>query len=115
MAQKRGHAEALLERLAGCIDKGRNLVAETQKQVAGYVVTVREVDALLDPKTNQCRKRKQLFGVLVIVHGANKIKHIYLSLFSRISASYAVGWRFGKHKCFWMEQRLPRFPDLFAP
>src|SRR6202035_5544209 len=35
-AQKRGHAEALLERLAGCIDKGRSLVASTQKQVAGY-------------------------------------------------------------------------------
>ena len=54
----------LLERLAGCIDKGRNLVAETQKQVARYVVTIREVDGLLDPTTNRCRKRKQLFGVL---------------------------------------------------
>jgi hypothetical protein len=36
----------------------------TQKQVAGYVVTIREVDALLAPATNRCRKRKQLFGVL---------------------------------------------------
>ena len=29
--QKRGHAEALLERLAGCIDKGRNLVVADAK------------------------------------------------------------------------------------
>jgi hypothetical protein len=40
------------------------LVVATQKQVAGYVVTIREVDALLDPTTNPCRKRKQSFGVL---------------------------------------------------
>jgi hypothetical protein len=50
--------------LTGCIDKGRNLVVETQKQVAGYVVTIREVDALLDPATNRCAKRKQMFEAL---------------------------------------------------
>jgi len=54
----------LLERLAGCIDKGRNLVAAAQKQLAEYVVTIREVDALLDPMTNRCAKRKQTFGAL---------------------------------------------------
>jgi hypothetical protein len=54
----------LLERLTGCIDKGRNLVAEEQKQLAGYGVTIREVDALLDPTTNRCAKRKQRFGAL---------------------------------------------------
>jgi hypothetical protein len=48
----------------GCIDKGRNLVVETQKQVKAYVATICEVDALLDPATNRCAKRKQLFGVL---------------------------------------------------
>ena len=37
---------------------------ETQAQVAGYVATIREVDALLDPATGRCAKRKQLFGVL---------------------------------------------------
>jgi len=37
---------------------------KTQRQVARYAVTVREVDVLLDPTTNRCRKRKQLFGVL---------------------------------------------------
>jgi hypothetical protein len=54
----------LLERLAGCLDKGRSLVAAAQKQVAAYVVTIRAVDALLDPATNRCAKRKQLFGAL---------------------------------------------------
>jgi len=48
----------------GCIDKGRNLVTATQKQVAAYVVTIREVDAMLDPATNRCAKRKQMFGAL---------------------------------------------------
>ena len=39
-------------------------MAATQKQVAAYVVTIREVDALLDPTTNRCAKRKQQFGAL---------------------------------------------------
>jgi hypothetical protein len=53
-----------LERLTGCIDKGRNLVVKTQKQVAKYVATIRDVDALLDPATNPCAKRKQRYGAL---------------------------------------------------
>jgi hypothetical protein len=40
------------------------LVAATQKQVAEYVVTIREVDALLDPAMGRCAKRKQIFGAL---------------------------------------------------
>jgi hypothetical protein len=40
------------------------LVAATQKQVAGYVATIREVDGLLDPATGPCAKRKQLYDVL---------------------------------------------------
>jgi hypothetical protein len=54
----------LLERLVGCIDKGRKLVAATQKQVASYVATIREVDAMLDPATDRCAKRKRLYGAL---------------------------------------------------
>jgi hypothetical protein len=50
--------------LTGCIDKGRNLVVATQKQVAEYVITIREVEALLDPATNRCAKRKQRYGAL---------------------------------------------------
>jgi hypothetical protein len=52
-----------LERLAGCIDKGRNLVVATQKQVAGYVATIRKVDALLDPATDRCAKRRRRYDV----------------------------------------------------
>ena len=48
----------------GCIDKGRSLVAATQKQVAEYVATIRQVDALLDPATNRCVKRKKLYDTL---------------------------------------------------
>jgi hypothetical protein len=40
------------------------LVAATHKQVGGYVVTIREVDALLDPATERCAKRKQKFEAL---------------------------------------------------
>lgn len=50
--------------MTGCIDKGKNLVAETQKRVAEYVVTIREVDALLDPATGRCAKRKRKFAAL---------------------------------------------------
>jgi hypothetical protein len=40
------------------------LVVETQAQVAEYVATIREVDALLDPTTGRCAKRKQKFAAL---------------------------------------------------
>ena len=50
--------------MTSCIDKGRNLVLETQKQVAEYVATIREVDSLLDPARGRCAIRKQTFGRL---------------------------------------------------
>ena len=37
---------------------------ETQKQVEEYVVTIGEVDALLDPATDRWAKRKRVFGAL---------------------------------------------------
>ena len=40
------------------------MVAATQKQVVAYIVPIREVDALLDPATGRCAKRKQMFGAL---------------------------------------------------
>jgi hypothetical protein len=40
------------------------LVAATQKQVIEYVVTVHEVDALLDPATGRCATRKRRFETL---------------------------------------------------
>jgi len=36
----------------------------TQKQVAGYVATIGKVDALLDPGTGRCAKRRRLYGAL---------------------------------------------------
>jgi hypothetical protein len=40
------------------------LVVTTHQQVAGYVATIREVDALLDPAKGRCAKRKRMFGTL---------------------------------------------------
>jgi hypothetical protein len=54
----------LLEQLIGCIDKGRGLVVETQKQVAAYVETIRQVDASLDPASDGWVQRKQLYNAL---------------------------------------------------
>lgn len=53
-----------MERLIGCIDKGRSLVLQTQKQVAEYVLTIRKVDASLDPAAGRCAKRKRKFAAL---------------------------------------------------
>lgn len=50
--------------MTNAIDKGRNLVAKTQKQVAKYVVVLREADALLDPTTNGSATRQRLFRAL---------------------------------------------------
>jgi hypothetical protein len=54
----------LLERLIGCIDKGRRLVVKTQKQVAAYVETIRQVDAALDPASDGWVQRKRLYDAL---------------------------------------------------
>jgi hypothetical protein len=54
----------LLERLAGCIDKGRILVLETQKQVETYVETIRQVDATLDPSSDGWAQRKRLYAAV---------------------------------------------------
>jgi hypothetical protein len=40
------------------------LVVATHKQVAGYVATIRKVDALLDPATGRCAKRRRRYGAL---------------------------------------------------
>jgi hypothetical protein len=54
----------LLERLIDCIDKGKSLVVDTQKQVAAYVETIRKVDAALDPAADSWVQRKRIFGAL---------------------------------------------------
>jgi hypothetical protein len=37
---------------------------QSSEQVAGYVATIREVDALLDPAQGTCAKRKQHYDAL---------------------------------------------------
>lgn len=54
----------MLERLIDCIDKGRRLVVETQKQVAAYVETIRHVDATLDPASDGWVQRKRLYDAI---------------------------------------------------
>jgi hypothetical protein len=54
----------LLERLIGCIDKGRSLVVETQKEVAAYVETIRQVDLTLDPASDGWIQRKRLYTAI---------------------------------------------------
>jgi hypothetical protein len=51
----------LLERLSGCIDKGRSLVLATQKQVETYAETIRYVDATLDPASDSWAIRKRIY------------------------------------------------------
>ena len=36
----------------------------TQKRVAGYVATIREVDGTLDPANGRCAKRQRVYGAL---------------------------------------------------
>jgi hypothetical protein len=54
----------LLERLIKCIDQGKNLVVETQKQVADYVEQIRQVDRALDPESDAWAQRKRSFTTL---------------------------------------------------
>jgi hypothetical protein len=80
------------------------LVVETQKQVAEYVVTVREVDALLDPATNRCRKRKQLFGVLERKLLANEDP--ICKQMGRVMASFKPGLFAGGDRGDWPSDNL---------
>ena len=78
-----------MERLAGCIDKGRSLAAPTQKQVAGYVATIRNVDALLDPATGRCAKRRRRYGALE--RALLKDKDAICQQMGRVMASFQPG------------------------
>lgn len=54
----------MLERLIGCIDRGKGLVAEAQKQVAAYVETIRQIDATLDPASGAWGQRRRHFEAM---------------------------------------------------
>ena len=88
----------------GCIDKGKNLVVQTQKQVAGYVATIREVDALLDPTKGRCAKRKQLFGALARKLLANE-DTIWQQM-GRVMSSFKPGLFAGGGRGDWPQDNL---------
>ena len=103
-AQKGGHTEALLKRLMACIDKGRDLVLKTQKQVAEYVATIREVDAMLDPATNRCAKRKRLYGALE--RALSKDEDRICQQMGRVMASFKPGLFAGGGRGDWPRDNL---------
>ena len=80
------------------------MVVEAQKQVANYVATIREVNDLLDPMTNPCRKRKQLFGVLErrLLADADSI----CQQMGRVMASFQSGLFAGGGRCDWPRDNL---------
>lgn len=76
----------------------------TQKQVAEYVVAIREVEALLDPTTNPCRKRRQLFGALERKMLADS-DSIYRKM-GRVMASFEPGLYAGGDRGDWPSDNL---------
>jgi hypothetical protein len=54
----------LLARLIDCIDRGKNLVVETQRRVATYVATIQRVETTLDPASDGWAQRKRMYGAL---------------------------------------------------
>jgi hypothetical protein len=90
--------------LAGCIDKGRNLVVATQKQVKGYVATIRDVDATLNPATDRCAKRKRLYGALqrALLNDEDSI----CQQMGRVMASFKAGLFAGGGRGDWPRDNL---------
>ena len=88
----------------GCIDKGKKLVVATQKQVASYVATIREVDAMLDPATDHCAKRKRLYGALA--HELLKDEDSICQQMGRVMASFKPGLFAGGGRGDWPRDNL---------
>ena len=61
---KPGPAHQWMERLAGCIDRGRALVESRLAEVRGYVQELHAVASTLDPETGACAEREQSYQVL---------------------------------------------------
>ncbi len=76
----------------------------TQKQVAGYVATIRKVDATLDPTTNRCVKRKQLYGALE--HQLLNDKDMICQQMGRVMASFKPGLFAGGGRGDWPRDNL---------
>jgi hypothetical protein len=80
------------------------LVVETQAQVAEYVATIREVDALLDPATGRCAKRKQKFAALArqLLMDADPIRQ----QMARVMTSFQPGLFAGGDRGDWPSDNL---------
>jgi hypothetical protein len=81
-----------------------NLVRKTQKRVAKYVATIREVEATLDPATGQCAKRKWLFTALErnLLHDKDSIRQ----QMGRVMASFKPGLFAGGGRGDWPRDNL---------
>jgi len=66
LPKKKGAADKALKRLAGCIDRGLDCVAEELPLIRGHVEVVRSISATLDPTQGHCEFRRALF---IEVHG----------------------------------------------
>jgi hypothetical protein len=80
------------------------LVVATQKRVAGYVATIREVDRTLDPASDYCGKRKRLYGVLEcdLLNDEDSIRQ----QMGRVMASFKPGLFAGGSRGDWPRDNL---------
>jgi len=90
--------------LADCIDKGRKLVGATHKRVAGYVATIRKVDALLDPATGRGAKRRRRYGALE--RALSKDEDGICQRMGRVMASFQRGLFAGGDRGDWPRDNL---------
>lgn len=93
-----------MERLAGCIDQGRSLVAATQKQVAGYVATIRQVDTLLDSATGRRAQRRRRYDALANALLENK--DLICQRMGRVMTSFQPGLFAGGGRGDWPRDNL---------
>ena len=76
----------------------------TQKRVAGYVATIREVDGMLDPANGRCTKRKRLYGALQrdLLNDEDSIRQ----QMGRVMASFEAGLFAGGGRGDWPRDNL---------
>jgi hypothetical protein len=94
----------LLERLIGCIDQGRSLVASSQEQVAVYVETIRQVDATLDPASGRWLQRRRQYDTLRDEQSANEDS--IRQQMARVMTSFKQGLFAGGGRADWPRDNL---------
>ena len=76
----------------------------TQKQVAGYVGTIRKVDALLDPTTGRCTKRRRRF--VALAGALSQDEDAICQQMGRVMASFQPGLFAGGDRGDWPRDNL---------